>query len=216
MPTSHRAAKLSARQRRRWYLLRRLIGPVLAAAALFGLIAADRAGVFGHAPPPDREKYHARTFPCAGVPDGDTIDLATPDPVRGEPFTRVRLWGVDTPETVKPDTPVAHFGPEASAYTRSLCEGRDLRIELEPTREPRDRYDRLLAYVYLPDGRMLNRLLVAEGYAYADPRFRHRHQAEFRRLQREARSARRGLWREVTPDDLPYYYRNTLRLDAGE
>ena len=60
----------------------------------------------------------------------------------------------------------------------------------------------------LPDGRMLNRALVREGYGYADPRFDHKYKSEFARLQREAIKAERGLWKDVSPSDLPYHSRN--------
>jgi micrococcal nuclease len=70
----------------------------------------------------------------------------------------------------------------------------------------------LLAYVFLPDGRMLNSVLVAEGYGYADPRYEHRYKASFARLQRQAMEARAGLWKDVRNEDLPYYYRESLKL----
>ena len=78
--------------------------------------------------------------------------------------------------------------------------------------DTRGKYKRLLAYVHLPDGEMLNRVLVRDGYAYADPRFSHPHSPEFRRLQDKARSDGRGLWRDVKNTDLPPYYRNKLKL----
>jgi len=106
---------------------------------------------------------------------------------------------------------VQHFGPEASRFTRDACLGRNVRLQLEP-RRTRDNYGRLLAYVILPDGTMLNRELVRQGYGYADPRYAHHLKAEFARLQNEAKRARRGLWKNVKPGDLPYYYRDKLTL----
>ena len=150
-----------------------------------------------------QETYDGKTFAVVRVIDGDTLDVDRPD---GDyPQTRVRLWGVDTPETKKPETPVQHFGPEATAFTRGLCDGMKVRLELEPRRQ-RDNHGRLLAWVYLPDGRLLNRLLVAQGYAYADPRYQHHLYRELRRLQALARKAKRGLWKDVREKDLPYYY----------
>jgi len=200
----HRSQKMTDGQRRTRYASLRVarVAAILVVAA--AIMLADRLGVFGQRPPGDLEKYHGRSCPVVKVVDGDTIDVDVPDGDR--PYTRIRLWGVDTPETVKENTPVQHFGPEASEFTKRTCGGRLVRLELDP-RDTRDRHGRLLAYVFLPDGRMLNRRLVAEGYAYADPRFEHAYQDEFTYLQGEAIEAGRGLWRDVTYDDLPGYLR---------
>jgi endonuclease YncB( thermonuclease family) len=189
---------------------RKAVWTLLTVAFLAGLIAADRVGVFGRRPLPDEAKYDGVAFHVVRVVDGDTIDVDMPD---GKyPHTRIRLWGVDTPETVKPDTPVHHFGPEASRFTKQACYGKQVTLRLE-RRDLRDKYGRLLAYVILPDGRMLNRILIEEGCGYADPRFEHTHQREFRKAQDAARAAGRGLWKDVTDADLPYYYRGKLALD---
>lgn len=71
----------------------------------------------------------------------------------------------------------------------------------------RDNYQRLLAYITLPDGAMLNRELVRQGYGYADSRYGHPHLKEFRQLMNEARKADRGLWKQARDEDLPYYLR---------
>jgi micrococcal nuclease len=94
------------------------------------------------------------------VTDGDTITVS----VNGTK-EKVRLIGIDTPETKKPDTPVQCFGPEASAYTTSLLPiGTPLHLERDV--EARDKYDRLLAYVYRSDdGLFVNLEIVANGYA---------------------------------------------------
>jgi micrococcal nuclease len=147
-------------------------------------------------------RYHKRSFRCTRVVDGDTLDIDIPD---GQwKTTRIRLWGVDTPETVRPNTPPQYFGPEASAFTKRLAEGETLRIELLP-HDTRDKYGRLLAYVHLPDGTMLNRRLVEEGYGYADPRFEHRRQSEFRKAMTQAQEKKRGLWAHPHPVDWPDY-----------
>jgi micrococcal nuclease len=168
-------------------------------------IAADRCGLLGARPPRDEDKYGGKVFRVCHVADGDTLDVDVPD--RDGQATRVRLWGVDTPETVKPNTPVQHFGPEASRFARQTVAGEDVRLDLV-SGNTRDRHGRLLAYVTLADGRMLNRMIVAEGYGYADPRYEHPLADEFRRLQRQAMEAGRGLWADVTQGDLPYYYQS--------
>ena len=118
------------------------------------------------------------------VVDGDTIV------VRG--VGRVRLIGVDTPETVAPGRPVEFFGREASAFTKRLLEGRPVRLEYD--RERTDRYGRTLAYVHLADGTFANAEIIRRGYGHAYTRFPFRYLDRFRQLEREARSAERGLW----------------------
>ncbi len=118
------------------------------------------------------------------VVDGDTLVLDG-----GE---RVRLSGVDTPETVDPRRPVQHFGKEASAFTQRMAEGKRARLAFGAER--RDRYGRTLAYVYLEDGTFLNAEIIRQGYGHAYTRFPFEHQEEFRRYEREARDNKRGLW----------------------
>ncbi len=202
------ATKLTARGRRIRRLWRRLLLWGGIAAAVLALITADRTGLFGRRQGPDIPRYHGKTFRVANVVDGDTIDIEIPDGDRR--CTRIRLWGVDTPETIRPDWPVEHFGPEAGRFTRRVTRGRDVRLELLPHRT-RDKFGRLLSYVYLPDGRMLNRVLIEEGLGFADPRFNHLYKTEFARLQTEARRARRGLWERPNPDHLPYYLQKTSK-----
>jgi micrococcal nuclease len=124
------------------------------------------------------------------VVDGDTIVVRLP----GDREERVRYIGVDTPESVKPGTPVQCFAHAASAENERLVEGR--RVRLVRDAEERDRYGRLLAYVYrLPDGLFVNAELVRGGFARPltippNVRFADR----FAVLAREAREAARGLW----------------------
>lgn len=118
------------------------------------------------------------------VVDGDTIIVAG--------IGRVRLIGVDTPETVDPRRPVQFFGREASAFAKRLLEGKSVRLEYDQPRT--DRYGRTLAYVWLPDGPMANREIIRRGYGHAYTRFPFRYLEEFRALEREARLAGHGLW----------------------
>ena len=204
--------KLSRRSRRVRYTMRKAIAAAIGFAIVLAVVVGDRLGLFGRRPPAaagDHTRYHGKAFRVGRVIDGDTIDVDAPDGKHAR--TRVRLWGVDTPETKHPHKPVEHFGPEASAFTRRACRGRSVRLELVRA-STRDRYGRLLAYVILPDGTMLNRRLVRLGYGYADPRYGHPQKAEFMRLQDEAKAARRGLWRNLRREDLPYYWRDKLKL----
>ena len=200
--------KLTGSQRRLRYSARRAGWALAAALLMLGLYAGDRAGLFGRAAGPvaeDYVRYNDKSFRVMHVVDGDTLDVDEPDD--GKPATRIRLWGVDTPETKHPKKPVQHFGPEASAFTTRTCQGRAVRLQLVPGKT-RDKYHRLLAYVLLGDGTMLNSELIRQGYGYADPRFDHPHKAQFHDLQAHARQGRLGLWKDAKPADLPYYMGN--------
>ncbi len=135
------------------------------------------------------------------VLDGDTLELGCPD--GRSHTTRVRLLGVDAPETAHGDRPAMHFGPEAAAFTRSLAEGRPVRVLLPPD-ETRDRTHRLLAYVELDDGEtMLNEELIRHGLGYADRRFDHVWRVRFTDLEKRARKQAVGLWAGLTIEQMP-------------
>jgi micrococcal nuclease len=123
------------------------------------------------------------------VVDGDTIHVR----VDGRRET-VRYIGVDTPESVKPGAPVECFAKRAGAFNERLVEGERVRLVLDA--EHRDRYGRLLAYVYrVRDGVFVNAALVRRGYAQPlsiPPNVAHAR--EFRRLASRARRDGRGLW----------------------
>lgn len=121
--------------------------------------------------------------------DGDTILLEN-----GE---KVRYIGVNTPESVDPRQPVECFGKEASAFNRDLVEGK--RVRLERDTSDRDKYGRLLRFVYLEDGTLVNEILVREGYAFVatyPPDIAK--QEIFRSAEKLARDEKRGLWNEMT------------------
>ena len=149
----------------------------------------------------DFEKYHEKTFTVLKVVDGDTIDIDVPDGKYNH--TRIRLWGIDTPETKNPEVGVMYFGPEASEFTRELAFEKQVTIFLDEGNNTRDKYGRLLAYVKLPDDRFLNEVLLSEGFAYADTRFQHSFYHKYKQLEATARSQKRGLWEKVTRDQLP-------------
>jgi micrococcal nuclease len=153
----------------------------------------------------DWKTYHQATFSVAAIIDGDTIDLAIPD--ADYPTTRVRLLGVDTPETQNPQTGVMYYGPEASAFTRKLCENQQVTVLLDPVADQRDKYERLLAYIRLPDGSILNQRLIAEGFAYADLRFEHSFSDQYAQLQEDVIRDKIGLWKDVTRTQLPQWLR---------
>jgi micrococcal nuclease len=124
--------------------------------------------------------------------DGDTIEAR----IDGR-LEDVRYIGVDTPETVKPDTPVQCFGPRASSFNHRLVEGRRVRLVFGVER--RDAYGRLLAYVHL-GRRFVNAMLVRRGLARSlaippNDRFA----PLFRRLELRAARAGHGLWGACPP-----------------
>ena len=122
------------------------------------------------------------------VVDGDTIVVA-----RDGQNYRVRYIGIDAPETVRPDWPVEPFGPEASELNKKLVQGKTVWLERDVSEA--DQFGRLLRYVWLGDGRLVNAVLVEEGYARAvtlPPDVKHA--ADVVRLEREARANERGLW----------------------
>jgi micrococcal nuclease len=166
----------------------RVLGLYLAAffAALAACGLAGCAGLGGGAQHAG-ERIDGRV---TRVIDGDTAVVSTP----GHPQQRVRFIGIDTPESVKPDTPVQCYAELASHETKRLLTGQQVTLQLD--RDVYDRYGRLLAYVYRrSDGLLVNRLLVADGYARTlvfPPNTAHR--AEFARLAATARARNLGLW----------------------
>jgi len=121
------------------------------------------------------------------VVDGDTIEVET-----GGRSEDVRYIGIDTPETVKPGTPVQCFGPAAHELNERLVDGRRVRLRFDAER--RDVYGRLLAYVH-QGGRFINAILVGRGYARTltiAPN--DTHAGLFHRLARRAGEQGRGLW----------------------
>jgi endonuclease YncB( thermonuclease family) len=149
----------------------------------------------------DWKKYHEQSFAIAAAIDGDTIDLAIPDAQHST--TRVRLLGIDTPETKHPRIGVMYYGPEASAFTKSLCENQTVTVLLDSAADQRDKYRRLLAYIRLPDGTILNERILAGGYGYAYLPFDHSHFDAYLELQNQAMAASAGLWKNATRKDLP-------------
>ncbi len=158
--------------------------------ALIGALVLAALGIktFTGSPPADlgieqgTENY--KEVLVTRVIDGDTIEI--------EGGERVRYLGIDTPETVDPRRPVQCFGAEASIENKALVEGKYVRLHKDIT--DRDKYGRLLRYVYVDD-KFVNLELVKSGFAHIftlapDVKYAE----EFLKAEREAREARRGLW----------------------
>lgn len=126
--------------------------------------------------------------------DGDTIAVDMNG--HGE---KIRFIGVDTPETHDPRKSVQCFGQVAAEFTKSFIVNNNVRLEADPLDTNRDRYDRLLRYVYLPDGRMVNSEIIKQGYGFAYTGFPFTKSVEFVELQRHARENKLGLWSSCKP-----------------
>ncbi len=146
--------------------------------------------------PPDLE---LRTV--TRVVDGDTLALDGDE--------KVRLIGVDTPETVHPTKPVEYFGREASTFTKRMAEGQQVYLEYEQGSPTKDRYGRTLDYIYLKDSTLLNEEITERRYGHAYTRFPFSKMVEFRAAQRRAQSHGLGLWQgedgysEAEPEIVP-------------
>jgi micrococcal nuclease len=159
---------------------------LIAVAALLILRPWDGELSAGESEPRSADAYVSR------VVDGDTVEAQIGDEVED-----VRLIGIDTPETVKPDTPVECFGPQASSFTHRVLTEQPVRMVFGVER--RDIYGRLLAYVYIGH-RFVNAELVRRGLARTleiPPNTLHR--ALFRRLELKAARSGRGLWGACQP-----------------
>jgi micrococcal nuclease len=188
-------------------LVRRLLLPILVAitmamatAACGRLAGTGSSSGSSTAGPPQAPSDRPGAATVTRVVDGDTVVVRI-----GGHDESVRLIGIDTPESVKPATPVQCFALEASARTKALLpKGTPVRLEADV--EQRDRYDRLLAYVYRErDDLFVNDALVQEGFAvpYTFPP-NVAHAAEFVASAAAARRSGLGLWSRCG-DDVPHH-----------
>ena len=139
--------------------------------------------------------------------DGDTLSIA----MNGAE-EKVRLIGVDTPETHAPSKPLQCYGEAAASFTRNLIGTKTIRLESDPLNTNRDRYNRLLRYVYLPDNTLVNAEIIRQGYGFAYTSFPMTKADDFRSLQRQAMETKQGLWGSCQPEQNKYgsYTSNTV------
>lgn len=128
-------------------------------------------------------------YPVVSVVDGDTIKVRM-----GNKVEIVRLLGIDTPEIKDPRKQVQCFGLSASKKMGELVSGGTVRLEDDKTQGDRDKYKRLLRYVFLPDGVNVNAVMVKEGYAFSYRQYPTRMLSELNRYESDARDNNRGLW----------------------
>lgn len=146
-----------------------------------------------------QDQSNQKTFyQVVKVVDGDTIDVS----IEGK-TERVRYIGIDTPETVDPRKSVECFGKEASDKAKEVLTGKSVYLESDATQSDRDKYGRLLRYIFLEDGTHVNKFMISEGYAseytYNVP---YRYQSEFKKAESDARNAKKGLWADDACSDV--------------
>lgn len=144
------------------------------------------------------------SYKVVKVVDGDTLDLN----INGT-TERIRLIGVNTPESVEPRQPVECFGIEASNRAKEILTGKTVILEKDPSQGDRDKYGRLLGYIFLQDGTNFGKKMISDGYAYEytyDGKYKY--QSEFKAAQADAQVNKRGLWadgacQQITPTSTP-------------
>ncbi len=131
--------------------------------------------------------------------DGDTIAVD----MNGLTET-IRFIGVDTPETHDPRKAVQCFGVAAANFTKQLIGTNNVRLASDPLSTNRDRYNRLLRYVYLPNGTLVNAEIIKQGYGFAYTSFPFTKSDEFKGYQTNARQQNKGLWSSCQPQPNQY------------
>ncbi len=199
--TPRERIKLSSPLRRRRLLTR---GSYLLFVLLALLCLVDWLGGFSGAARDDWTRFDHQTFSVARIIDGDTVIVA-PEGTGDE--TVVRLVGLDAPEMLDPSTgKPAHWAEQSTRYVQARAGGRPVTLRLEPI-QTRDRFGRLLAYVYLSDSDCINIDMIRDGQAYADRRFRHSYRPQYEQAESEARRKQRGLWKNLTEQQMPPWRR---------
>jgi endonuclease YncB( thermonuclease family) len=181
-------ARIRRPARRRWLWL--------AAVVALGLVViADRSGWLLARHSDDLSVYDGVAVEVVRVIDGDTLEIGLPDALHDRPTTRVRLCGIDCPETARPGRPAEPLAEAAADLTRHLVAGKLVVLRLEPDRT-RGAFGRVLAHVQLPDGGSLNERLLEAGLAVVDERSPHAMLVRYAQVENTARRQKIGLWSE--------------------
>lgn len=133
--------------------------------------------------------YHVSEFV-----DGDTIAVDM-----GGSKEILRFIGVDTPETHDPRKAVQCFGLAAAKFTKDLIGKNNVRLASDPLSTNRDRYNRLLRYIYLPNGTLVNAEIIKQGYGFAYLGFPFTKSEAFHQYEKDARNTKKGLWNSCNP-----------------
>ncbi|MBL8015761.1 MAG: thermonuclease family protein [Ignavibacteria bacterium] len=153
----------------------------------------------------EREQRERKEYTVTKVFDGDTFEAES----NGKK-EKVRMLGIDTPEkfdsdkltrdmerTKKDSETIKKLGELSSQYTRKLLEGKKVLLEPDKTQDEKDKYGRLLRYVYLEDGTFVNKKIVSEGYAVAFRKFKVSKEKELVEAETDARKNKKGLWGDI-------------------
>jgi endonuclease YncB( thermonuclease family) len=190
-------------------LRRRRLASIAGYILLLALVAAaglDRFGHFGYRGD-DWSRFDRRSARSIDVLDGDTFIAAAHGT---DERVTVRLLGVDAPEL-----PTSHWSDQAKTYLSARLADRDVILRLDGT-QTRDAADgHLLAMVYITDGDCLNVDIVRDGQAFVDRRVRQTMRSPMEQAERDARTKQRGMWREMTDEQMPAWRRQWLRSLPG-
>lgn len=158
---------------------------------------------------PEKDFNDSEAYKIVRIIDGDTVVAL----IDGKE-TKIRLIGVDTPETVHPKKSVETYGKEASQFTRNLLQGESVYLEYEPGAYRRDKYGRLLAYLYrAPDGLFVNLEIIRQGYGHAYTKYPFGKMELFRFYEKKARESNKGLW--VEPKAYKLGFETVIDPDTG-
>jgi len=172
----------------------RHLKPLLLQLALSLILAACPS-------PPQVDESHRETGLVIHVFDGDTLLVRI-----NNSEEKVRLLGIDTPETDGPYTKAEPLGEKASRLTKKLVFNKSVTLVYGGTSR-RDKHGRLLAHVIMPDGRVLNEILLKEGMAEFFRKFRYTRKERYKKLEAEARRSCKGIWRLRPPCSTKKSYR---------
>lgn len=153
----------------------------------------------------EREQRERKEYTVTKIFDGDTFEAEA----NGKK-EKVRMLGIDTPEkfdsdkltrdverTKKDSETIKRLGELSSQFTFKLLEGKKVLLEPDKSQDDRDKYGRLLRYVYLQDGTFVNRKIVEEGYAIAFRKFKVSKEKELVEAEAAARKGKKGLWGDI-------------------
>ncbi|HMT10156.1 MAG TPA: thermonuclease family protein [Ignavibacteria bacterium] len=153
----------------------------------------------------EREQRERKEYVITKVFDGDTFEAE----INGKK-EKVRMLGIDTPEkfdsdkltrdmerTKKDSETIKKLGELSSQFTRKLLEGKKVLLEPDKSQDDKDKYGRLLRYVYLEDGTFVNEKIVAEGYAVVFRKFKVSKEKELIDAETDARKGKKGLWGDI-------------------
>lgn len=163
-------------------------------AALFSIHKGDPALIGINTPASNSPTSATSSYRVTHVVDGDTVDIE-----RDGVTIRVRLLGINSPESVDPRRPVECFGKEASRYAKNILDNQEVLLVTDPSQGMLDKYGRTLAYVFLLDARNFNQQMIAEGYAYEYTYNKpYRYQYAFKQAEYATQREEKGLWASTT------------------